>query len=102
MAREGLRTLVVAKRVLTEDQYQDFEVTRPSRALVSPWPWARPACLKPEVLWPQQYSHSPGALGSPHTRAPTASSPLGRGVRGGGKEPLPSVAGTHVSAMTVR
>ena len=26
MAREGLRTLVVAKRVLTEEQYQDFEV----------------------------------------------------------------------------
>lgn len=25
MAREGLRTLVVAKKVLTEDQYQDFE-----------------------------------------------------------------------------
>ncbi|XP_024903921.1 probable phospholipid-transporting ATPase IIB [Pteropus alecto] len=25
MAREGLRTLVVAKRVLTEEQYQDFE-----------------------------------------------------------------------------
>ena len=27
MAREGLRTLVVAKKVLTEDQYQDFEVS---------------------------------------------------------------------------
>lgn len=27
MAREGLRTLVVAKRVLTEEQYQDFEVS---------------------------------------------------------------------------
>lgn len=26
MAREGLRTLVVAKKVLTEEQYQDFEV----------------------------------------------------------------------------
>ena len=26
MAREGLRTLVVAKKTLTEDQYQDFEV----------------------------------------------------------------------------
>ena len=26
MAREGLRTLVVAKKVLTEDHYQDFEV----------------------------------------------------------------------------
>lgn len=26
MAREGLRTLVVAKKVLTEDQYQEFEV----------------------------------------------------------------------------
>lgn len=26
MAREGLRTLVVSKKVLTEDQYQDFEV----------------------------------------------------------------------------
>lgn len=26
MAREGLRTLVVAKKVLTEDQYNDFEV----------------------------------------------------------------------------
>ena len=26
MAREGFRTLVVAKKVLTEDQYQDFEV----------------------------------------------------------------------------
>lgn len=27
MAREGLRTLVVAKKSLTEDQYLDFEVT---------------------------------------------------------------------------
>lgn len=27
MAREGLRTLVVAKRALTEEQYQDFEVS---------------------------------------------------------------------------
>lgn len=27
MAREGLRTLVVAKKVLTEDQYEDFEVS---------------------------------------------------------------------------
>lgn len=27
MAREGLRTLVVAKKVLTEDQYNDFEVS---------------------------------------------------------------------------
>ena len=26
MAREGFRTLVVAKKILTEDQYQDFEV----------------------------------------------------------------------------
>ena len=26
MAREGLRTLVVAKKMLTEEQYQDFEV----------------------------------------------------------------------------
>lgn len=26
MARDGLRTLVVAKKILTEDQYQDFEV----------------------------------------------------------------------------
>ena len=26
MAREGFRTLVVAKKVLSEDQYQDFEV----------------------------------------------------------------------------
>lgn len=26
MAREGLRTLVVAKKTLTEDQYNDFEV----------------------------------------------------------------------------
>lgn len=26
MAREGLRTLVVAKKVLTEEQYADFEV----------------------------------------------------------------------------
>lgn len=26
MAREGLRTLVVAKKVLTEEQYLDFEV----------------------------------------------------------------------------
>lgn len=29
MAREGLRTLVVAKRALTEEQYQDFEVSGP-------------------------------------------------------------------------
>lgn len=26
MAREGLRTLVVGKRILTEEQYADFEV----------------------------------------------------------------------------
>ena len=26
MAREGLRTLVVAKKVLTEEQFADFEV----------------------------------------------------------------------------
>ena len=26
LAREGLRTLVVAKKILTEEQYQDFEV----------------------------------------------------------------------------
>lgn len=26
MAREGLRTLVVAKKQITEEQYQDFEV----------------------------------------------------------------------------
>lgn len=28
MAREGLRTLVVAKKCLSEEQYQDFEVCR--------------------------------------------------------------------------
>lgn len=28
MAREGLRTLVVAKKVLTEEQYVDFEVIK--------------------------------------------------------------------------
>lgn len=27
MAREGLRVLVVAKKSLTEEQYQDFEVS---------------------------------------------------------------------------
>ena len=27
MAREGLRTLVVSKKVLSEEQYQDFEVS---------------------------------------------------------------------------
>lgn len=27
MAREGLRVLVVSKKSLTEEQYQDFEVT---------------------------------------------------------------------------
>ena len=27
MAREGLRTLVVAKKILSEDQYQEFEVS---------------------------------------------------------------------------
>ena len=26
MAREGLRTLVVSKKILSEEQYQDFEV----------------------------------------------------------------------------
>lgn len=26
MAREGLRTLVVAKKILTEEQYQEFDV----------------------------------------------------------------------------
>ena len=30
MAREGLRTLVVAKKTLTEDQYSDFEVSNES------------------------------------------------------------------------
>jgi len=34
MAREGLRTLVVAKRALTEEQYQDFE-SRYSQAKLS-------------------------------------------------------------------
>lgn len=28
MAREGLRTLVVAKKHLTEEQYQEFEVSK--------------------------------------------------------------------------
>lgn len=28
MAREGLRTLVVAKKALTREQYQDFEVKK--------------------------------------------------------------------------
>lgn len=28
MARDGLRTLVVAKKVLTEEQYLDFEVSK--------------------------------------------------------------------------
>jgi hypothetical protein len=28
MAREGLRTLVVSKKVLSEEQYQDFEVIK--------------------------------------------------------------------------
>jgi len=28
MAREGLRTLVVARKMLTEEQYADFEVCR--------------------------------------------------------------------------
>lgn len=37
MAREGLRTLVVAKKSLTEEQYQDFEVRY------------RPALLPPSV-----------------------------------------------------
>lgn len=27
MAREGLRTLVVAKKVLSDEQYADFEVS---------------------------------------------------------------------------
>lgn len=27
MARDGLRTLVVAKKILNEEQYQDFEVS---------------------------------------------------------------------------
>ncbi|PNJ28996.1 ATP9B isoform 13, partial [Pongo abelii] len=31
MAREGLRTLVVAKKALTEEQYQDFEVPQGGR-----------------------------------------------------------------------
>ncbi|MCV4770954.1 hypothetical protein OFC10_33475, partial [Escherichia coli] len=34
MAREGLRTRVVAKRTLTEEQYQDFE-SRYSQAKLS-------------------------------------------------------------------
>lgn len=38
MAREGLRVLVVAKKSLTEEQYQDFEVSLqnlPMKFLVS-------------------------------------------------------------------
>ena len=35
MAREGLRTLVVSKKVLTQDQYDDFEVS----FLLSPFPY---------------------------------------------------------------
>ncbi len=31
LAREGLRTLVVAKKTLTEEQYQDFEVSSGSK-----------------------------------------------------------------------
>lgn len=44
MAREGLRTLVVAKRALTEEQYQDFEVSArlppsatPPQGTATPW-----------------------------------------------------------------
>ncbi|UYV80522.1 ATP9A [Cordylochernes scorpioides] len=36
MAREGLRTLVVAKKVLTEEQYQEFEASCPHL-----YPWIR-------------------------------------------------------------
>ena len=32
LAREGLRTLVVAKKVLTDEQYQDFEVNLTSNS----------------------------------------------------------------------
>lgn len=38
MAREGLRTLVVAKRTLTEEQYQDFEVSGPALLPDAPGP----------------------------------------------------------------
>ena len=35
MAREGLRTLVVAKKQLTDDQYRDFEVSQKHLIFVS-------------------------------------------------------------------
>lgn len=45
MAREGLRTLVVAKRALTEEQYQDFEVSGPGPLRTrAPALWAPRCC----------------------------------------------------------
>lgn len=37
MAREGLRTLVVAKKSLSEEQYQDFEVCTVHDVFFSPY-----------------------------------------------------------------
>lgn len=37
MAREGLRVLVVSKKSLTEEQYQDFEVSFCIAASGFPW-----------------------------------------------------------------
>lgn len=43
MAREGLRVLVVSKKSLTEEQYQDFEV-RSARTEIAHNPPHVPAC----------------------------------------------------------
>ena len=61
MAREGLRTLVVAKRALTEEQYQDFEVSRPS----SPSAPLQPPAGAATLVWaPRAPSTGASALGS--------------------------------------
>lgn len=59
MAREGLRTLVVAKRALTEEQYQDFEVSGPG-----------PLRTRAPALWaPRCCGRAPPAPGGSQGRA---------------------------------
>lgn len=98
MAREGLRTLVVAKRALTEEQYQDFEVSRLSSPFcpmgihpsdTSPLTWVRAAGVDTHTTW--------SSLAAPERRAVSCSL-LGKGcvpgadrLLGWGRFPCPHV-----------
>lgn len=75
MAREGLRTLVVAKRALTEEQYQDFEVSQ-SRSPSALGHLPRVESLLPRVPGKGVSPAQPGSRGRVHgvTRAPSLQS----------------------------